>query len=85
MKTMLLPVLALLLATGCVSQAQKDEIALLKEIHKAERQISSGKFDTLVGSGIVASGQLKIAMGKKAREQAIQQLQDGLDEGAVDP
>ncbi len=85
MKKMILPVLALLLVTGCASQAQKDEVALLKEIHKAERKINSGKVDVLIGSAIVTNGQLKIAAGKKAYAKSVQLLQDSLSEKTAAP
>lgn len=74
----LMVVMAVLLATGCASQSQKDEIALLKDIHKAERKINSGKADVLIGSGIIAGGNAKISEGEEAKAEAVKQLQESL-------
>lgn len=70
-------VLAALL-TGCASQEQKYERQLLKNTHKAERKIASGKADVLIGTAFIAGGNKKIKEGKKEKEDAVNELQERL-------
>lgn len=75
----LMVLMAVLLATGCASQSQKDEIAILKEIHKAERKISSGKVDVALGTSFIDGGNAKISEGGKEKADAVKRLQEGLE------